>query len=501
MKKIIITLCLFMVACTSEQFSNPELSAGLTQVPAASNSASKNPAANVTVLSPDLQPELETEQTALNSASYSKYQVQLILNNQVISANETIELCSGQMAQLYLKLSDSLGNAQYAWQKFHNKDISWSLLGNPVFSLQGQGMLRAEQVGSAYLVVMHESFGRTFLIKVWNCQNPTPTPQASATPLPTITPQPTPSPTPVPITPTPAPMGTPTPVPTVPPVVLNLAPIGFKTNVALVILGELNDDAIQFHKILSDNSSVPLTANETAQLQINSSNALIAHLQNNGTIIGNQAGCAKINVQWQNFNASIYVARNLPAISNKQDPYADRVVCFIPGVGSGFGMANYPNNILTGPTGSGNNGGSFDVVSLGTNGDIILETNDVAVDGVGIDLLVFENPFFAGGNPQNPFKELAEVSVSEDGKSFSSFTCDANNAAQLYPGCAGVHPVLANVNNNQINPTDPAVAGGDHFNFDAVGVDPVRFVKIHDLGNGGGGGSAGFDLDAVAFRY
>ncbi|MBI2337470.1 MAG: hypothetical protein HYU97_11990 [Deltaproteobacteria bacterium] len=176
------------------------------------------------------------------------------------------------------------------------------------------------------------------------------------------------------------------------------------------------------------------------------------------------------------------------------------MVCFLPGAGAGFGSNKFPEIVLGSPQGGGNLGAGLNVLSLGTSGEIILESESFAFDGPGADLMVFENPFLIGGNPNNPFKELGTVSVSHNGEAFVDFACDADNAALLYPGCAGVHPVQANPNNN-IDPTDPNVAGGDAFDLNQVGVGSIKFVKITDLDNGGGGGAAGFDLDAVSFRY
>jgi hypothetical protein len=67
-------------------------------------------------------------------------------------------------------------------------------------------------------------------------------------------------------------------------------------------------------------------------------------------------------------------------------------------------------------------------------------------------------------------------------------------------GCAGRSPVFANVDDNDIDPTDPDVAGGDAFDLANVGMTRARFVRIVDSGvdRGFGTDNAGFDLDAVA---
>ena len=66
------------------------------------------------------------------------------------------------------------------------------------------------------------------------------------------------------------------------------------------------------------------------------------------------------------------------------------------------------------------------------------------------------------------------------------------------PGCAGVNPVLAN-RTNGVDPTDPALAGGDAFDLADVGLARARYVRIRDSGvNPYEGTTGGFDLDALA---
>src|SRR5690349_11142712 len=76
------------------------------------------------------------------------------------------------------------------------------------------------------------------------------------------------------------------------------------------------------------------------------------------------------------------------------DPWADRVVSFTPGPGAGFGQDKFPGVVLGPPSGGGGMSGSLDVLTLGKSGVIELEFTDfIAVDGPGVDLLVFENGF------------------------------------------------------------------------------------------------------------
>ncbi|QRN98717.1 cell surface protein [Archangium violaceum] len=174
------------------------------------------------------------------------------------------------------------------------------------------------------------------------------------------------------------------------------------------------------------------------------------------------------------------------------DPFADKVVSFSPGEEAGFGQDGYPDIVLGPPHGTGSGMGSLHVLSLGRSGEIVLELTDIGVvDGPGVDLLVFENPF-------GYFAETGVVSVSEDGQTWRDFPCDPTNRAGGYPGCAGVKPVSSSPENG-ISPTDPAMAGGDGFDLSALGVARARFIRIRDSGSNSYGSSAGgFDLDAVA---
>lgn len=177
-------------------------------------------------------------------------------------------------------------------------------------------------------------------------------------------------------------------------------------------------------------------------------------------------------------------------------PFATRVVSFEPGAGAGFGQEDMPDIVLGPPHGAGDAQGSLDVVSLGTGGEIVLELGRAATDGPGPDLVVFENAFVVG---TITFAEPGIVAVSDDGESWATFPCDPE-ASPDYPGCAGVSPVYADPDENDIDPTDPAAAGGDAFDLADVGLERARFVRIRDAGGetGLGGESEGFDLDALA---
>jgi hypothetical protein len=208
------------------------------------------------------------------------------------------------------------------------------------------------------------------------------------------------------------------------------------------------------------------------------------------------------------------------------DPYADEVVSFTPGAGSGFGS---PADVLGPPAGLGLFQGSEDVVSLGLSGAIEVRFADNAVaDGPGPDFSVFENPFLTIGIglfTDPPFSEPGRVSVSQDGVQWQTFPCSLSQAESPYhPGCAGVYPVLSDgtpttphasiptlappiedlVGVSILGLTLPEGAGGDGFDLADVGLPWIRYVRIQAapfLEGPGTDDKAGFDLDALAAVY
>ena len=178
-----------------------------------------------------------------------------------------------------------------------------------------------------------------------------------------------------------------------------------------------------------------------------------------------------------------------------ENPFADRVVSFEPGEGAGFGQDLYPDVVLGAPQGRGENAGSLHVLSLGEQGEIVVEFTDwLLVDGPGDDLIVFENAF-------SGWLEFGEVSASVDGNEWFTWLCDPDAENVDDSGCAGVNPVVSHPDNG-IDPTDPTVAGGDTFDLADLGIDNVRFVAVRDTGvNPYDGVSGGFDLDALAIIH
>lgn len=185
----------------------------------------------------------------------------------------------------------------------------------------------------------------------------------------------------------------------------------------------------------------------------------------------------------ENFSAQVAVH-----IYAEPSPFAAAVTDVQYGAGAGFGQENFPENVLGPPQGAGDMAGSMDVLSLGAQGEIVLDLGQRVIDGPGPDVLVFENPF-AG------FVEVAELSLSNDGVEFTPFPCDSQAP---YQGCAGLRSVWANPENDR-DPTNPEQAGGDAFDLAEIDLSSARYIKLRDIaGQDLGGDAAGFDLDAVA---
>lgn len=188
----------------------------------------------------------------------------------------------------------------------------------------------------------------------------------------------------------------------------------------------------------------------------------------------------------------------------RADRFVTKVVSFTPGDCAGFGLPGMPGVVEGPPVGAGSGAGSLDVVSLGVKGELVLSVEPNAiVDGPGVDFIVFENAFWAGGDPARPTAELAEVSVSDDGVTWKTFPCTPG-PGPTYGTCAGWHPVYS-APGNGISPVDPATAGGDPFDLAAVGLASARFVRVRDLGTvacptnpANRSTTVGFDLDAIA---
>lgn len=178
--------------------------------------------------------------------------------------------------------------------------------------------------------------------------------------------------------------------------------------------------------------------------------------------------------------------------------YGVEIVGYEPGPGAGFGQQGLPGVVLGPPAGKGQGAGSLDVLSLGRGGQITLRLERAVVDGPGPDLIVFENPFWMGGDPAQVWAELGEVSVSEDGERWHAFPCDTKpqGAPPVWPGCAGWTPTESFDASTQI-PLNAEQVGGDGFDLADLEIERARFVRVRDVSELGSSPSAGFDLDAV----
>lgn len=181
-----------------------------------------------------------------------------------------------------------------------------------------------------------------------------------------------------------------------------------------------------------------------------------------------------------------------------EPPYASELIAYEAGEHAGYGQEQLPEVVLGAPRGGGPGKGSLDVVSLGVGGEIVLGFGErVIVDGDGPDFVVFENAFWAGGDPSMPFAEPGEVAVSEDGDRWHTFTCDPDveGGGSAGSGCAGLEPTREF--DTESETLDAAECGGDQFDLAELGLERAAFVRIRDLADDGDGSNAGFDLDAV----
>jgi hypothetical protein len=165
--------------------------------------------------------------------------------------------------------------------------------------------------------------------------------------------------------------------------------------------------------------------------------------------------------------------------------FATRVVEFNPGAGAGYN-ADRLDAVLGRPEGGGAFAGSYDVVTLGQGGSIVVELGREVTQG----LIVFENPIVG-------FEEPGRVEV---GIGPAGVTSSSQIEWYTLPGTAGHQPVHANRTNGI--PVLLPQAGGDRFSFSDAPNLPAgaafRYVRITDLSSGLAiAPTAGFDLDAV----
>ena len=176
--------------------------------------------------------------------------------------------------------------------------------------------------------------------------------------------------------------------------------------------------------------------------------------------------------------------------ANGPGAFATEVLSHAFGGGQNVNQASGFPGVLLGPPVANDPSA---VVSLGNGGWVVLGfAANAIVDGPGVDFTVFENPLPS-------FKELATVAVSDDGELWTEFPCGAAQDASDFGFCAGVNVVLSSPKNG-IDPLDPAVSGGDHYDLADIGVTHARFVRITDRADLTGNAGV-FDLDAVAIVH
>ena len=158
--------------------------------------------------------------------------------------------------------------------------------------------------------------------------------------------------------------------------------------------------------------------------------------------------------------------------------------------------------IIGGPHGCGMSCGcTNDILTLGNGGMVTVGFNVVIVNGVGYDFIIFENPFLVTENTDEVFAELVYVEVSSDNVSFARFPSISTTAAPVgnkgininnVTNLGGVHPVLAHVLENDLDPFNPDEAGGDPFDLDdllndplvqngLVNLDNINYIRLIDI--------------------
>jgi hypothetical protein len=183
-------------------------------------------------------------------------------------------------------------------------------------------------------------------------------------------------------------------------------------------------------------------------------------------------------------------------------PYARSVIAFEPGDGAGYGEQDLPGVVLGPPGSEGTEQGSKQVLSLGDGGIIEVGFGPRRIDnGPGADFIVFENPFYVGGDASNPYQELGRVEVSKTGETWHEFPCDPDaGVTGTYPGCAGWRPVNS-YDPYSVRPPVPDETGGDPFDLETVGLESASYVRVVSISDRGTAPKIGFDLDAVGIVH
>ncbi len=129
-----------------------------------------------------------------------------------------------------------------------------------------------------------------------------------------------------------------------------------------------------------------------------------------------------------------------------------------------------PALAVNGVRGAGLSAGSTDVFSLAVDGPEASLTlgwdGDRVVDGPGVDLVVYENPF---AYPGGVFLDPVVVELSSDGLRWVAFPHAGPPAyvpdPAAWEGFAGLTPVLLHEEEHPTDPLDTSVSGGDGFDL------------------------------------
>ncbi len=217
---------------------------------------------------------------------------------------------------------------------------------------------------------------------------------------------------------------------------------------------------------------------------------------------------------------------------------ADTVVSAPNHTGIGF---QDKSKAVNGVRGAGSYSGSGDVFSLTATGEgssMVLEWSGKRIaNGVGIDFIVFENPFFLSSSSTKAFLEPTLVEVSLDNLKYCGFnptytytpSTSFSDSVVHWNKFAGITPVLYNVETNPLtgnNLYDISKTGGEGFDLSdlvpdtnpnpTIGCDSNEVSTIQSIGfvylrltaataknfpanpNSFGGGA---DIDGVMARY
>jgi len=258
------------------------------------------------------------------------------------------------------------------------------------------------------------------------------------------------------------------------------------------------------YKIYTDGSRILCSENIDWSISgIDLNGHTLAEINENGKV-------TRLTSKWWGGTASvraIFSSYETYATAFCEDPFAD--VCDVE-----FGELNEagseytnPESFAGPPNGGGGGSGGLNVCSLGYGGVAILEfTDNVAMNGDGIDLIIYENPMITGAPCEwndttqlTVWNENAAVEVSMDGIEWFRFPVDYDPGNETcvaepwmnpssYEGLAGNYPVYAGVDEtgmlkNGIDPTDFENSGGDGFDLDDVGLPWCRYVRVIDTGD------------------